>query len=138
MSNVKTQNSNEIQSSNKKIYDLEERTAKFGEDVIEFVKTLERNEVNRPLISQIVRSATGIGANYMEADGAESKKDFQHKIGLCKKEAKETRHWLRMIAKADPQKKVGCKRLWQEAQELTLIFSSILLSSRKKINSKSF
>jgi four helix bundle protein len=88
MSNVKTQMSNKIQSSNKKIYDLEERTAKFGEDIIEFVKTLERNEVNRPLISQVVRSATSIGANYMEVDEAESKKDFQHKIGFAKRRQK--------------------------------------------------
>ncbi|MBI3399649.1 MAG: four helix bundle protein [Deltaproteobacteria bacterium] len=73
MSNVKAQSLNEIQNSNVKIYDLEERTAKFGEDIIEFVKTLERDEVNRPLIGQVVRSGTSIGANYMEADGAESK-----------------------------------------------------------------
>jgi len=132
MSNVKTQSSNEIQSPNNKIYDLEERTAKFGEDIIEFVNTLERNEVNRPLIGQIVRSGTSIGANYVEADGAESKKDFHHKIAICKKEAKETKHWLRMIAKANPNKKIEVRKLWQEAQELRLIFSSILLSKRKE------
>ncbi|MBI5756131.1 MAG: four helix bundle protein [Nitrospirae bacterium] len=123
------------QSSNGKIYDLEERTARFGENIIEFVKSFERNDVNRPLISQIVRSATSIGANYMEADGAESRKDFHHKIALCKKEAKETKHWLRMIEKANPQKGIDCRKLWAEAQELTLIFSSILLS-RKSLNVK--
>ncbi len=123
---------NEIQSSNAKIYNLEERTAKFGEGVIEFVEGLERDEINRPLISQVVRAATSIGANYMEADGAESKKDFHHKIAICKKEAKETRHWIRMVAKANPHKNEECRRLWQEAQELTLIFSSILLSKKKK------
>ncbi|HLA37731.1 MAG TPA: four helix bundle protein [Candidatus Brocadiales bacterium] len=123
---------NEIQSPNAKIYDLEERTAKFGEDVIEFVKGLERDEINRPLISQVVRSAASIGANYMEADGAESKRDFQHKIAICKKEAKETRHWIRMVAKANPHKNDGCRKLWQEAHELALIFSSILLSKKKK------
>lgn len=118
----------QMKSQTPKIYDLEERTAKFGEDIIDFVKLLEKDEVNRPLISQIVRSATSIGANYMEADGAESKRDFQHKIALCKKESKETKHWLRMIAKANSQKSGDCRRLWQEAKELTLIFSSILLS----------
>lgn len=112
---------------NKK-YDLEDRTARFGEDIIEFAKSLERNDINRLLGNQIVRSATSIGANYMEADGAESRKDFHHKIALCKKEAKETKHWLRMIEKANPQKGIDCRRLWVEAQELTLIFSSILLS----------
>ena len=132
MPNAKIQISNEIQSSKDKIYDLEERTANFGEDIIEFAKTFERNEINRPLISQVVRSGTSIGANYMEADGAESKRDFEHKIALCKKEAKETKHWLRMIAKANPQAQTDCQKLWQEAQELTLIFSSILISRKKK------
>jgi four helix bundle protein len=58
--------------NDKKRYDLEERTAKFGEDIIEFAKSLENTEINRPLLYQIVRSGTSIGANYMEADGAES------------------------------------------------------------------
>ena len=58
--------------------------------------------------------------------GAESKKDFKHKIAICKKEAKETMHWLRMIAKANPNKSEECRRLWKEAHELTLIFSAIL------------
>jgi len=114
----------------RKVYNLEERTAKFGEDIIDFVKPLKRNEVNRPLIGQIVRSATSIGANYMEADGAESKKDFIHKIALCKKESKETKHWLRMITKANPQ--IDCRNLSKEAHELALIFSSIILSKNKK------
>lgn len=131
-SNVKAQSSNEVQNSNVKVYDLEERTARFGEEIIKFVKNLKISEVNRPLISQVVRSATSIGANYMEADGAESKKDFQHKIALCKKEAKETKHWLRMIAIANSDKESMCRKLWQEAQELTLIFSSIILSKRKE------
>ena len=85
----------------------------------------------RPLISQIVRAGTSIGANYMEADAASTKKDFRHKISLCKKEAKETMHWLRMIAKADYEKSEKCRTLWKEAHELTLIFSAILNSKRK-------
>lgn len=81
---------NEIQSTNaKRKYNLEERTAKFGEQAINFVMTLEQNPVNKLLISQVVRSATSIGANYMGADVAGTKKDFKHKIGLCRKEAKE-------------------------------------------------
>ena len=71
---------NQIQSSNFKIYDLEERTARFGEELIEFASKLEKNAINNPLISQIVRSETSIGANYMEADCADSKKDFVYKI----------------------------------------------------------
>jgi len=124
--------SNQTQNpNNKKIYDLEERTAKFGEDIIEFTNTLPINPINKPLISQLVRSATSIGANYMEADAAESKKDFKHKISICKKEAKETMHWPRMIAKANPTKKNICRRLWQEAHELTLILSTILNPKKK-------
>ncbi len=119
------------QSPNEKKYDLEERTALFGEDVILFVKKLKKDEVNLPLISQIVRSATSIGANYVEADGAESKKDFRHKIAICRKEAKETKHWLRMISVANPDTKAECRKLWKEAQEFTLIFSAILLGKKK-------
>ena len=118
--------------SNINKYDLEERTAVFGERIIDFVKTLPKNTVNYELIKQIIRSGTSIGANYVEADGAESKKDFRHKIAICKKESKETKHWLRMIARANPGRKDECKELWNEAQELTLIFSSIL--SPKKRN----
>ena len=117
--------------TNDKIYDLEERTALYGESIIDFVKTLSKDIVNNELIKQIVRSATSIGANYSEADGAESKKDFRHKIAICKKESKETKHWLRMIAKANANRKDDCTILWKEAQELTLIFSSILNSKKK-------
>ena len=116
-----------------KKYDLEERTAIFGENIINFVKTVERNDINRPLVNQIVRSATSIGANYMEANGASSKKDFRNKICICKKEARETKHWLRMISKSDPEKTDECRLLWKESQELTLIFSKIIISSTDKI-----
>ena len=116
----------------KKVYDLEERTAVFGERIIDFVKTLPDNVINRELIRQLVKAGTSVGANYSEADGAESKKDFKHKIAICKKESKESKHWLRMIARANPNRKDDCKELWIEAQELTLIFSSIM-SPKKAI-----
>ena len=106
-------------------YDLEERTAKFGENIICFIKTIKRSEMNRPLINQIIRSGTSIGANYMEANGASSKKDFRNKIYICRKESNETKHWLRMIAVANLDKKNECRKLWQEAHELTLIFAKI-------------
>ena len=106
-------------------YDLEERTAKFGENIICFIKTIKRDEMNRPLINQIIRSGTSIGANYMEANGASSKKDFRNKIYICRKESNETKHWLRMIAVANSDKKDKCRELWQEAHELTLIFAKI-------------
>lgn len=109
-------------------YDLEERTAVFGEEIIEFAKSLKRNPINNSLISQVIRSGTSIGANYMEADAANTKKDFKYRINLCRKESKETKHWLRMIARANPTFKNEARLLWKEAQELTLIFSAILKS----------
>jgi four helix bundle protein len=116
---------------NKKEFDLEERTARFGEEVIRFAQTISKNEITKPLIGQFVRSSTSIGANYMEADGAESRKDFIHKLGICKKECKETKHWLRMIAIADPIAKDKCQNLWRECQELTLIFSTIINKTKE-------
>ena len=126
MSKSKCQINVKAQMTNDRKYDLEERTAVFGENIIDFVKTLPKNVINNELVKQIVRSGTSVGANYTEADGAESKKDFRHKIAICKKESKETKHWLRMISKANPDKRDECKNLWSEAQELTLIFSSIM------------
>ncbi len=81
---------NSKKEKNNIVFDLEERTALFGESILKFAKLLSRDQVNNVLIDQIVRSGTSIGANYMEADAAESKKDFRHKISLCKKESKET------------------------------------------------
>lgn len=106
-------------------YDLEERTAVFGENIIDFVRVLPKNEITRPLVSQIVRSATSIGANYMEANQASSRKDFKNKIAICRKESNETKHWLRMISKADENRKEECRKPWKESHELTLIFAKI-------------
>ena len=106
-------------------YDLEERTAKFGEAVIAFARGIPRDPVTTPLISQVVRAGTSVGANYCEADDAVSRKEFKHKIGTCKKEARETKFWLRQIAAAAPDCKAECRTLWQEAKELHLIFAKI-------------
>ena len=113
-------------------YDLEERTAKFGEKIIQFAKKLPKSSITIPLISQLVKAGTSVGANYSEADDAESKPDFKHKIGICKKEARETKHWLRMVAMAVPELKEETKELWQEAKELNLIFNSIVNKLSKK------
>jgi four helix bundle protein len=109
---------NKLAPSAPKPFDLEERTARFGEQVIVFAKTLVRD-------AQLVRAATSIGANYAEADDAESKKDFRHKIGICRKESRECKHWLRMVASAEPSRKEDARTLWQEAKELNLIFGAI-------------
>ncbi len=107
-------------------YDLEERTAKFGEEIIEFCKTVKQDPITKPLLSQLVRAATSIGANYMEANAASSKKDFRNKIFISKKEAQETKHWLRMMARCALEKQKELRTLWQETQELTLIFGKIV------------
>ncbi len=73
----------------KKKYDLEERTAKFGENIIDFAKKTPKNIVTIPLINQLVKAGTSVGSNYCEADCAETKKDFEHKLGICSKESKE-------------------------------------------------
>ena|SRR5437867_10128002 len=108
-----------------KTFDLEERTAKFGEMVIQFAKKMPQNSVNNRIIDQIVGCDTSVGANYCEADDAVSKKEFQHKIGTCKKEAKETKFFLRMAATAEPGLKDAARELWREAKQLHLIFCSI-------------
>lgn len=112
-----------------KKYDLEERTAKFGENIIDLTKKTKLHPIMNPIISQLVRAGTSIGANYCEANEADSKKDFNYKIALAKKEAKETMYWLRMLDRMDANKKDEVRQLCQEAHELVLIFSSIL---RKK------
>ena len=104
---------------------MEERTAVFGEAIIHFAKTIPRNTVTLPLIDQIVRSGTSVAANYCEADDAASKKDFKNKICICRKEARETKLWLRLIAAAEPDLKSTARKLWQEARELHLIFAAI-------------
>jgi len=114
------------------LYNLEERTAVFGENIIEFCKTIKQDTITKPLINQLVRSSTSIGANYMEANSASSRKDFRNKIYICKKEAQETKHWLRMISKVLPERKEELRKLWREDQELTMIFQKITSSLRGK------
>lgn len=106
-------------------YDLEERTAKFGESVIALCKKIPNNIITQPLINQLVKCSTSIGANYSEADDAESPKDFKHKIGICKKESRESKHFLRMLATASPEHKEKITKFWLEAKELNLIFNAI-------------
>ena len=108
-----------------RVYDLEERTARFGEAVIDFAKTIPQNPVTNRLISQLVGAGTSVGANYVEADDSVSKKDFLKSIGTWRKEARETKHFLRMIARAVPELKLQARELWMEARELHLIFSRI-------------
>ncbi len=116
--------------SDQQKYDLEERTARFREAAIVLAGKLPLNAVNTPLISQLVRPATSIGTNYAEADDAGSRKNFLHKIGICRKEARETKHWLPMLATAEPSRKADLRALWQQARELHLIFAAIVRKGR--------
>ncbi|MDE2019288.1 MAG: four helix bundle protein [Patescibacteria group bacterium] len=116
----------------KKKFDLEERAARFGEDVIGFAEDIPKTIITTPLIDQLIRSATSVGANLCEADCAESRKDFIHKMGICNKEAKESKHWLRMIAKAAPRIAPEARMFWKEAHELNLIFVTIIKNTKEK------
>jgi four helix bundle protein len=118
-------------TSTKQKFDLEERTAKFGEEIIKFCKKLPKNSITISIIDQLIRAATSIGANYCEADDAESRKDFKHKIGICKKESRESKHWLRMIATACEEYMDETRIHWKEAKELNLIFNAIINSTNK-------
>lgn len=113
-------------SITKRSYDLEARTTSFGQQIVTFARKLSITVVTKPLISQLVRAATSVGANYCEANDALSKKDFYHRIGISRKEAKETRYWLRMLYALFPNLKDEIEKHIQEAHELNLIFSSII------------
>lgn len=115
-----------------KAFDLEERTAKFSEDIIDLARSMKIDAVNTRIITQLVGSGGSTGANYCEATEGESKKDFIHKIGICKKEIKETRYWLRLLARSNPEKKEEIRILWKEAHELLLIFSKTIRTSKAK------
>ena len=106
-------------------FDLEERTARFGEAIVRFAKKIPRNPVNNRLIDQLVGCSTSVGGNYCEANEGISKKDFRCVIGRCVKEAKETKFFLRMVVAAEPGLAAEAREFFREAKELHLIFASI-------------
>lgn len=134
-SKFKTQTPDKIKNSKTKPvqFDLEERMALFGEKVIIFCRSLSVDHVTRPIVGQLVRSATSIGANYAEANNASSKKDFRNKTYIAKKEAQETKHWLRMLKSCYPSYEPQIKDFWQEAHEITLILQSIISKISEKV-----
>ena len=117
--------SNDESKQPEKRYDLEERTARFGEAIIGYAKKVPVNPVTEPLIGQLVRAGTSVGANCCEADDASSKKEFRYRISVCKRESSESKHWLRMMAAAVPELADQARVHWREAKELHLIFSAI-------------
>ena len=114
-------------------FDLEERTAVFGAALIDFCLAVPANPVTAPIINQLIRAGTSVGANDCEADDAESKKDFRHKTALCRTPARETKYWLRMIAKAAPPQQATPRALWREAKELQLILVAIVRTTERNL-----
>lgn len=114
------------QSSNNKAFDLEERTLYFSKSVLALSREIPRSLENIEIIKQVVRSAASVGANYREANEAVSKKDFVHRLKICRKESKETGYWLELIIFNNPNFIANGKKLIDESKQLIRIFSSII------------
>lgn len=115
---------------NKKIYDLEERTYNFAKNVRAFIKKLPKTITNIEDSAQLTRSSGSVGANYIEANEALSKKDFVMRIKISRKESKESRFWLRLIdVNSDKLLEETRRELVQESTELMNIFGSIIIKS---------
>jgi four helix bundle protein len=106
--------------------DLEDRTFRFAESIRSFVKRLPRTISNVEDVRQLVRASGSVAANWIEADEALSKKDFLLRLKICRKEAKESRLFLRLINAATNSSATARDNLATEARELVLIFSSII------------
>ena len=114
------------EAQNSKHYDLEDRTLKFAKEVIHFVGMLPKKIANIEIMKQLIRSSGSVGANYIEANEALSKKDFAMRIKICRKEAKESRYWLRLIEVRGEDAEKRKQSLVSEATELMKIFGSIV------------
>jgi len=118
-----------IQRGDGKRYDLEERTERFARRVMDFVRSLRPGLVNREVARQLIRSAGSVGANYIEANGALGKKDFLMRVRICRKEAKESAYWLRLLDGGGAESEDLKCQLVQEANELVSIFGAIITRS---------
>ena len=119
-----------IKIGNSKQYDLEERTLRFTKDVIKFINAIPRTLANNEIAKQVVRSSGSVGANYIEANEALSKKDFRMRIKICRKEAKETIYWLKLIEVDNEGADGKRETLIDESTQLKKIFSAIEEKSR--------
>lgn len=113
------------------IFDLEERTAKFAEKIIELCKNIKITVITEPIVKQLIRAGTSVGANYCEANNASSRKDFKNKIFICKKETRETRYWIRVLKRSINYSHDEILPLEKESHELNLIFQKIITSLEK-------
>lgn len=119
------------QNSNNKIYDLEERTFQFAKNCRLFVKKLPKTIGTREDGKQLIRSSGSLASNYIEANESLSKKDFSMRVKICRKEAKESCLWLRLVNTYDnPNLEKERQELFQEATELRKIFGSIVEKSK--------
>jgi four helix bundle protein len=119
-------------NEDRKRYDLEERTLKFTKGMTKFAKLIPQNLVNNIILSQVIRSSSSIGANYIEANEALSQKDFIMRLKICRKESKETAYWLDALDLEKEELRKECKILHDEAIQLKKIFSAIILKSKPK------
>jgi len=120
----------------KRKYDLRDRAIKFSTAIIQFSQQIFTTPITLPLVAQLVKSATSVGANLCEADCAETKKDFIHKMGICNKEAKETIYWLHTIGNVLPDWKSKTEILLSEATELQLILAAIIRTAKSNEDKK--
>jgi len=111
-------------------YDIRERTLQFAVRVIQAIRRLPEDAATRVLAYQLVKAATSVGANVEEADGAESTRDFVHKMSIARKEARESRYWIRIV-RASIVDNENWNSLQQESEELARILSAIINSARK-------
>ena len=109
---------------------LEERTFKFAQNIINLCKSINQNVITRPIISQLVKSGTSVGANYRESQNASSRKDFRNKLYICKKEISETEYWLKLLKEYDFAR---IDLLEKESRELILIFGKSISSINKTL-----
>ena len=121
-----------------KIWDIRERTFEFGVRIVKLCQYLDRSsEVARPLVSQLIRAGTSIGANLEEAQAGHSKPDFLNKNSIALKESREARYWLRLLLASyrfDPKISTGIEELIDEAMEISRILGSIIANGRKNMN----
>lgn len=110
---------------NKK-FDLEDRTLRFAKDCIDLSKTFMKDIINKELISQFVRASGSVGANYREANDTSTKKDFFNRIGICRREAKESKYWLELLKHANGKQVSRIDILIDESLQLAKIFASIV------------
>lgn len=114
-------------------YDLRERTLRFAASIVEYIRGMPGDVASRELGRQLFRSASSIGANFAEADAAESKRDFVHKASIARKEAAETVYWLRLASEIGVEK-ASSNMLLDEATQLVRILSAIVNKSRQQLN----